>query len=101
MSDAQNAGSPAGELQDLTAIVTGGASGIGLATSLLLASRGARVAVLNLNAEGLPEGLTGFAADVTSRGRGVLVAFDGSNGPDRFLERLDALINYFLGYPHV
>jgi NAD(P)-dependent dehydrogenase (short-subunit alcohol dehydrogenase family) len=57
----------AGEFAGLTAIVTGGASGIGLATSLHLSARGARVAVLDLNAEGLPEGLTGFAADVTSR----------------------------------
>ncbi|MDO9395813.1 MAG: SDR family oxidoreductase [Herbiconiux sp.] len=55
------------EFSGLTAIVTGGASGIGLATSLLLAARGARVAVLDLNAEGLPDGLTGFTADVTSR----------------------------------
>ena len=38
-----------GELTDLTAVVTGGASGIGLATARLLAAWGARVAVLDLN----------------------------------------------------
>ena len=52
----------------LTAIVTGGASGIGLATARLLAERGARVAVLDLARAldaGLPEPLVGFQADIT------------------------------------
>jgi 2-keto-3-deoxy-L-fuconate dehydrogenase len=38
-----------GELSGLAAVVTGGGSGIGLATARLLAGRGARVAVLDLN----------------------------------------------------
>ena len=36
------------EFAGLAALVTGGASGIGLATARLLAARGARVAVLDL-----------------------------------------------------
>jgi NAD(P)-dependent dehydrogenase (short-subunit alcohol dehydrogenase family) len=40
------------ELADMTAIVTGGASGIGLATARLLAERGARVAILDLAVDG-------------------------------------------------
>jgi len=39
----------AGDFQGLVAIVTGGGSGIGLATARLLAGRGARVAVLDLD----------------------------------------------------
>ncbi|MCW6006372.1 SDR family oxidoreductase [Micromonospora sp. CPCC 205371] len=48
----------------LKAIVTGGASGIGLATAVLLAERGARVACLDLKPDGLPAPLVGFTADV-------------------------------------
>jgi NAD(P)-dependent dehydrogenase (short-subunit alcohol dehydrogenase family) len=43
-----------GEFADLAAVVTGGASGIGLATARLLAARGARVAALDRNA--VPDG---------------------------------------------
>ena len=53
------------ELDGLSAIVTGGASGIGLATARLLAARGARVACLDLKPEGLPEPLIGISADVS------------------------------------
>jgi 2-keto-3-deoxy-L-fuconate dehydrogenase len=52
------------ELIGLRAIVTGGASGIGLATAELLAVQGAEVAVLDLDPNGVPEPLTGLRADV-------------------------------------
>ncbi|MET9157373.1 SDR family oxidoreductase [Streptomyces parvulus] len=42
------------ELGGLSAVVTGGASGIGLATALLLARRGARVAVLDVAPDAVP-----------------------------------------------
>ncbi|WP_035842596.1 SDR family NAD(P)-dependent oxidoreductase [Kitasatospora azatica] len=53
------------DLEGLAAVVTGGASGIGLATASLLAERGARVAVLDLDPASLKEPLVGFTADVS------------------------------------
>jgi 2-keto-3-deoxy-L-fuconate dehydrogenase len=55
----------AGEFDGLAAIVTGGASGIGLAAAKLLAERGAKVACLDLNAKDLPEPLLAYVADVS------------------------------------
>jgi len=52
------------EMDGLRALVTGGASGIGLATARRLTELGARVAVLDL-AEEAPEGLLLCRADVT------------------------------------
>jgi NAD(P)-dependent dehydrogenase (short-subunit alcohol dehydrogenase family) len=54
------------EFGDLVAIVTGGASGIGLATAGLLAARGATVAVLDVAGD-VPDPLHGFSADVRER----------------------------------
>jgi len=53
------------DFDGLAAIVTGGASGIGLATARLLASRGARVAALDLTADAVPAPLIGIWCDVT------------------------------------
>lgn len=55
------------EFSGLVAAVTGGASGIGLATAKLLAERGARVAVLDIAPNELPDGIDGIVCDVTSR----------------------------------
>lgn len=52
------------EFEGLTAIVTGGSSGIGLATALTLAHRGARVAVLDLVTETAPSPLVAIRCDV-------------------------------------
>ncbi|MFD9542270.1 SDR family NAD(P)-dependent oxidoreductase [Streptomyces sp. NPDC060022] len=53
------------ELIGLKAVVTGGASGIGLATARLLAERGARVAVLDLAPDAVDKPLRGYRADVS------------------------------------
>lgn len=73
----------------LVALVTGGASGLGLATAKLLHSRGAQVAALDLHPDGLPEGIVGFRADVRDDAA-VRAAVDGV--VERF-GRLDVVVN--------
>ncbi len=53
------------EMSKLTALVTGGASGIGAAIAAKLQGMGASVAVLDLNPANLPQGQLGFACDVS------------------------------------
>jgi 2-keto-3-deoxy-L-fuconate dehydrogenase len=76
----------AGDFQGLVAIVTGGGSGIGLATARLLGARGARVAVLDLDpAAAAAEGAAPLVADVTdedSVGAAVAAAVDRLGGVD-------------------
>ncbi|MFF4901910.1 SDR family NAD(P)-dependent oxidoreductase [Streptomyces sp. NPDC001068] len=78
-----------GGFDGLRALVTGGASGIGLATARLLASQGARVAILDL-AEASPDGFDACVrADVgddTSVTSAVSSAVDALGG-------LDVLVN--------
>ena len=77
------------DFEGLKALVTGGASGIGRATAELLASRGAQVAVLDLDPTSVEKPLLGFQADVTddeSVRRAVAAAVADLGG-------LDVLIN--------
>jgi NAD(P)-dependent dehydrogenase (short-subunit alcohol dehydrogenase family) len=84
--------SPVASLTDfdgLVALVTGGSSGIGAATARLLQERGARVAVLDRNTDGAPEGALTVPCDITDPRQvdeAVAVAFD------RF-GALDVLVN--------
>jgi 2-keto-3-deoxy-L-fuconate dehydrogenase len=77
------------ELEGLVAVVTGAASGIGLATALELARRGATVAVVDRDTAGVPEPLHAFACDV-SDGPGVAATVDRIA---RELGRIDVLVN--------
>ncbi|MGH4033433.1 SDR family NAD(P)-dependent oxidoreductase [Actinomycetota bacterium Odt1-20B] len=77
------------DFDGLAAIVTGGASGIGLATAKLLRDRGARVAALDLKPDGLPDGILGVAADVTDDAQ---VESAVRTAAERF-GRLDVVVN--------
>jgi NAD(P)-dependent dehydrogenase (short-subunit alcohol dehydrogenase family) len=77
------------DFDGLVAIVTGGASGIGLATAKLLHSRGAGVAALDLDPDGLPDGIMGVEADVADDAQ-VKAAVDAV--VERF-GRLDVVVN--------
>ena len=74
------------ELSGLAAVVTGGGSGIGLAAARLLAARGARVAVLDLQPT---DEFTGLSADVTDDAS-VRAAVDAAAGR---LGGIDILVN--------
>src|SRR5690242_10875222 len=58
---------PMNDFEGLIAVVTGGASGIGLATAQELHERGATAIALDLNVDGLPETIMGEIADVSDR----------------------------------
>ena len=53
-----------GDFEGLVAIVTGGASGIGAAIAAKLAAAGARVAVLDVNIDGVPDTMLAVRTDV-------------------------------------
>ena len=53
------------EFDGMSALVTGGASGIGAAVATLLLERGATVSVLDRETAGAPAGVLAFKADVT------------------------------------
>ncbi|WP_329399971.1 SDR family oxidoreductase [Streptomyces lydicus] len=78
-----------GELHGLKAIVTGGGSGIGLTTARLLASRGAAVAVLDLDPAAATAPLRGYTADVA--GDASVIAAVAEAAAD--LGGLDILVN--------
>lgn len=74
-----------GDFDGLSVIVTGGASGIGLATARQFVLRGARVAVLDLSVDALDEDLVGFQADISDEAsvtRAVTAAAERFGGLD-------------------
>ncbi|WP_406098479.1 SDR family NAD(P)-dependent oxidoreductase [Streptomyces sp. NBC_01013] len=53
------------EFEGMNALVTGGASGIGAAVATMLLARGARVAILDRETAGAPDGVLALEADVS------------------------------------
>ena len=81
-------------LEDRTALVTGGASGIGAATCRRLAAEGARVAVTDMNLEGaqaVADEVSGAAYELDVRSdesiKAAVEAAESDLGP------IDALVN--------
>jgi 2-keto-3-deoxy-L-fuconate dehydrogenase len=76
-------------LENILALVTGAASGIGRAAAEALMEQGAHVAGLDLHAEGMPNGCQPLIADVRSQGalEAAISGFAELHG------RLDVLVN--------
>ena len=77
------------DFDGLVAVVTGGASGIGAAVARVLQDRGARVAALDLDPSGVPDGVLAVPTDV-SDDASVREAVDTVV---RELGRLDVVVN--------
>ncbi|MCO1594455.1 SDR family oxidoreductase [Micromonospora sp. RHAY321] len=77
------------EFTGLRAVVTGGGSGIGLATAHLLAERGAAVACLDLDPSGVPAPLHGIVCDVADADVVTRAVAEAA----RHLGGIDVLIN--------
>ena len=84
-----NGGTRMNDFDSLIAVVTGGASGIGAATAALLQDRGARVAVLDRNTDGAPDGVRAIRCDITDTAAVEAAVSEIS----RFLGGLDVLVN--------
>ncbi|MFE1600012.1 SDR family NAD(P)-dependent oxidoreductase [Methylobacterium sp. ID0610] len=87
------------ELRDRTALITGAASGIGAALAAAIAARGARLALVDRDADGLERvaaGLAGQAQAVSTHALDLLDAEGIAALPDAVLARhggLDLLVN--------
>ncbi|KHL13182.1 NAD(P)-dependent dehydrogenase (short-subunit alcohol dehydrogenase family) [Mumia flava] len=77
------------DFSDVRAVVTGGGSGIGAAIAAELRSRGATVAVLDLDPDGAPDGTVGIACDVRDD---AVVRAAVDDAADR-LGGIDVLVN--------
>lgn len=77
------------DFSQLVVAVTGGASGIGWATARHFRSRGARVIVLDLAIDDLPDDITGLVCDVSDRSSVDTAVAE----IDRLFGGLDVLVN--------
>jgi 3(or 17)beta-hydroxysteroid dehydrogenase len=78
-----------GRVQDKVALITGGASGIGLATAQLFADEGARVILTDLSPPSFKSAVAAHKLDVTREDEWIAV----TDGVVRDLGRIDILVN--------
>lgn len=76
------------EVKNKVVVVTGGASGIGLATAKLFADSGARVAIFDVNEQALVEGAAAIGGDCLAVKVNVADEASVSAGFDKVVERL-------------
>src|SRR5690349_15418029 len=95
---ASKQGAFVGKLQGKQAIITGAASGIGRASALLFAERGAKLVLTDLNTEGLEETASLMRA---SRPDVPLVAVAGDAADPVHVARLVSLCTEAHGTPNV
>ncbi|MFF5996028.1 SDR family NAD(P)-dependent oxidoreductase [Lysinibacillus sp. KU-BSD001] len=80
-----------GRVQDKVALITGGASGIGLSTALLLAKEGAKVVIADFNMDGAKEA----AESIKAQGGEAVGIFLDAGDEKSIKEAIEYTVEYF------
>lgn len=80
-----------GRVQDKVALITGAASGIGLATAKLMAKEGAKVVIADFNIEGAKE----VAAEIKAEGGEATAVFLDAGQEDSIKEAVEFTVNTY------
>lgn len=80
-----------GRVENKVALITGGASGIGLSSVQLLAKEGAKVVIADFNEEGAKK----VAADITAQGGEAIGLFIDAGNGDSIKQAIDQTVEHF------